>query len=1111
MRHLMSKLVLQLKLIQSHMKPSKLFSGLTLFGLFFNLFSFSQSVSKIDTRLMHQPTISENHIAFIYANDLWVADISGNNPRRLTIDEGFESNPVFSPDGKTIAFSAEYDGNLDVFTVPIDGGVPKRLTFHPYPDFARDFTPDGKSVLFASQRNIFTNRYAELFTVSTQGGPVSQLEIPNAFWASYSSDGKFIAYTPISDRFNQWKHYRGGTASRIWIYEIATQEVVEIPKPASGSNDSQPEWLNGKIYFKSDRNGEFNIFSYDPNSKSVVHLTDYQDFHVTNISANSGKVIYEQAGYLHVLDPDTKQSNKLQLDIGTDLLQLRPRFVSGKDYVRSGGISPSGARIVLDFRGDIVTVPAEKGDVNNLTETTGIHEKFPSWSPDGKQIAYFSDESGEYELHVKNLVNGKVKDIKLEGAGFYAYIHWSPDSKKVAYVDNGRSLYITSIDKGKTTKIASDILYVPGVYRELFGSWSHDSNWLTYTKILKTNFEQAFLFSTDNNASYPISDGLSNVTEAVFDPSGKYIYMAASTDAGPVVNWFDQSNQDMRSTNSLYLVTLSKETKNPFARQNDMESIADETEPDLSDEEELNTKGDKRDKKDKVEALKIDTEGIMNRIVHIPIPAGNNGSLSSPETGKLYYLSYSNQTEQPPMLNVYNLEDKENQALFATRAYEIAAQGKKMLVYIKDNWFVTDIDKEPKENPLAVESIKIKIDPRKEWLSIFDEAWRVNRDYFYDPGMHGVDWKAMKTKYSPFLKEVPTKEDLYRMMTWMFSELGVGHHRFGSRGDDFDDVENINGGLLGADYSIDNNRYKIDKIYGGLNWNPGLRAPLMEPGVNIEEGEYIIEVDGEQVTGNDNLYAFFENKANTLVTLTVSQSASGKNSREIEVTPSNSERALRNRDWIEENIKKVDKATNGQVAYVYVPNTAYAGHEYFKRYFYPQADKKAIIVDERFNGGGQLADYVIDMLKKPVQSYWDFRYGDDMKAPSASIQGPKVMLIDETAGSGGDYLPWMFRKFDVGTLVGKRTWGGLVGVLGYPEFIDGGSVTAPNVAFYTEKGFQVENEGVAPDIEVEQRPMDVIEGKDPQLEKAIEIVLKELNANPVKPVPTPEYPDVTKN
>ncbi|MGB5943169.1 MAG: PDZ domain-containing protein [Leeuwenhoekiella sp.] len=1066
--------------------------------------SAQSTLNTTDTRLLYQPAMSETQIAFIYANDLWVADKDGSNPKRLTVDEGYESNPVFSPDGKHIAFTADYDGNPDVFIVSAEGGVPKRLTYHPYYDGVRGFTADGKNVMFVSQRDVFTNRFLKLYTVGTDGGAVTQLDVPNAFWASYSPDGKYIAYTPLSDAFTQWKHYRGGRASRIWVYEAATQEVTEIPKPEGGSNDTHPNWLGNKVIFRSDRNGEFNIYSYDLASKQVAQHTDFKDFHVANLATNGEQIIFEQAGYLHTLNPANDYVKKITVGIATDILEQRERFVEGDEYVRSASISPSGARVAIDFRGDIVTVPAEKGDPNNLTQTQGVHEKFPAWSPDGKHIAYFSDASGEYALHLyEQGENTSVKEIKIQSEGFPAFLHWSPDSKKVAYVDNSRSLYFTDIASGKTTKVAQDKLYIPGVYRELFGSWSPDSKHLAYTTITNTNFEQAHIFSLDEKKSHTLSDGLSNVTEPVFGPDGKYLYMTASTDAGPVVNWFDQSNQDMESSNSLYLVTLQKSTKSPFAKENDEEEILKE-----EAEEGDNKKKDK--KEDETKTVKIDWDGLQNRILNIPVGSGNFYSLSA-ASDKLYFLQSPPHYEGTTMFSQYDLKEREKEELMEADAFEISANGEKMLVYQNGSWYVTEIGKKPENGPVALGDIQVKIDPKQEWASIFDEAWRVNRDYFYDPGMHGVDWEAMKAKYRPLLKDVATKDDLYRMMTWMFSELGVGHHRFGWRGDDFVEVENINGGLLGADYTSSNNRYQFKKIYGGLNWSPDLRSPLMEPGVNVNEGDYIIKVDGKEVTATDNLFSFFENKANKLVNLTVSSNANGSNSRTVEVTPIASEMALRNRDWIERNIKKVDEATDGQVAYVYVPNTAYEGHEYFKRYFFPQADKKAIIIDERFNGGGQLADYVIDMLKKPVQSYWNFRYGDDMKAPSASIQGPKVMLIDETAGSGGDYLPWMFRKFELGTLVGKRTWGGLVGVLGYPEFIDGGSVTAPNVAFYTEDGFQVENEGVAPDIDVEQTPKAVIAGKDPQLEKAIEIVMKELQASPPQKVNTPQYPNVTKD
>jgi tricorn protease len=1079
--------------------PSK--SNSVLILLFWALLIFPKLSQSQETRLMSQPAISDAHIAFIYAEDLWIANKDGSNPKRLTIDEGVESNPIFSPDGKTIAFNAEYDGNLDVYVVPVTGGVPKRLTWHPYADLVRDFSSDGSKVLFASQRNTHTNRHFKLFNVSVDNGTVTELKVPHAYWASYSNNDNYIAYTPIFDAFNQWKHYRGGRISRIWIYNSKSHNVEEISKPAGGSNDSYPQWSGDYVYFKSDRNGEFNLFSYNVNTKEISQLTNFKDFPVISLNANKNEVIFEQAGYLHTYNIATGSTKKLSLNIKTDLLELRPRFVSGNEYIRSSSISPSGVRAVFDFRGDIITVPAKKGDPKNLTNSTGTHEKFPAWSPNGKFIAYFSDASGEYALHIKNIANETVNKIPLNGNGFYANIHWSPDSKKVCFVDNGRSLHLTLIESGKTIKIASDELYTPGVFRELFGDWSADSNWISYTTINEANFEQAYLYALSENKSYKISDGLSNVTSPVFDPSGKYLYMLASTDAGPVVNWFDQSNQDMELTSSIYLLTLQKETISPFAKENDTEDLKAE----ITEE---NKKGKKDDKKP--ELLKIDWDGIQNRIVDIPISSGMYYSLSAPKEGELYYLAYTPHGGSAH-LHKYSLKDRKDETIMPADDYEIAAKGDKMLYSLNGKIGITDTGKKPDNSELNTSAIQVKIDPRAEWENIFNEAWRVNRDYFYDPGMHGVDWDAMKSKYKIFLPHVTTRSDLYRMMGWMFSELAVGHHRFSSRGDRMNNPKKVDGGLLGADYEVQNNRYRIKKIYGGLNWNPDLRSPLTEPGVNVNVGDYIIEVNNKNVTSKDNLFSFFENTANKITTLKVSPNANGTNARTVKVTPINYEGGLRNRDWVEGNIKKVDKATNGKVAYVYVPNTAGAGHEYFKRYFFPQATKKAIIIDERYNGGGQLADYYIDILKKPEQAYWNFRYGKDLKSPSASIQGPKVMITDETAGSGGDYLPWMFRKFNLGTIVGKRTWGGLVGVLGYPEFIDGGIVTAPNVAFYTKDGFRVENEGVAPDIEVEQLPEAVVKGRDPQLEKAIEIALKQLKENPPKVMERPEYPIKTKN
>jgi tricorn protease len=1056
---------------------------------------FQQHVFAIDnndTRLLWQPTISKSHIAFVYAEDLWVANLDGTNPKRITASEGIESNPIFSPDGTTIAFTGQYDGNIDVFVISVNGGTPKRLTWHAGNDLVRDFSPDGKKVLFASQRNSFTSRYYQLFTVDINNGSEIQLPVPNAFWASYSSDGNKIAYTTLPDAFEQWKNYRGGRTSRIWIYDIKSHVVTEIPKPKEGCNDSKPVWDGENIYFRSDRNGEFNLYSYDLNSKLVKQLSKFTDFPISSLDSRSGALIFAQSGYLHTYNIVTNTINKLKVGIAADLLDFRPRFVKGDNYIRFAHISPTGNRVVVDFRGDIITIPGQKGDQLNITNSPAVHEKFPKWSPDGKLIAYFSDANSEYALHIKSQ-NGieAPKIITLNGSGFYAFLHWSPDSKKLCFVDNGRRLYVLDIASGNTIKIAEDTHYSQGPFRELFGSWSADGNFVSYTTITETNYEKAWIYAVNENKSYPVSDGLSNVTEPKFDPSGKYLYMLASTDAGPVVNWFDQSNQDMDATNRIYLVMLQKSVISPFTKENDTEDVI------LDSSKTSSQKG----------IMKIDWEGMENRIIPIPISNGYYSSLSIAKEGELYYLSSSTKNATTIMLHNFSLKKRKEEPIMPADDFEISSNGLKMLFNIKGKWGITAVGQKPGVDAMLNTSVlQVKIAPQEEWKNIFNEAWRVNRDYFYDPGMHGVNWEGMRKKYAVFLPEIASNNDLYKVMEWMFSELSVGHHRFSSSGDRRVNTEFIPGGLLGADYEVLNNRYRIKKIYGGLNWSPNLRSPLTEPGVNIKTGDYIISVNGQNVTTENNFYSFFENTAEKIVTLTVSDAADESNARTLKVTPIANENALRNRDWVEGNIKKVAIATNDQVAYIYVPNTAAAGHEYFKRYFFPQANKAAIIIDERFNGGGQLADYVIDLLKKPAQSYWNYRYGKDQKAPNASIQGPKVMLIDENAGSGGDYLPYLFRKEKLGTIIGKTTWGGLVGILGFPEFIDGGVVTAPNLAFYDENGFGIENVGTPPDIEVEQWPVDVIMGKDPQLEKAIQVLLEQLKKNPVKKLKTPAYP-----
>ncbi len=1068
-----------------------------------NSVAAAQGVDINDTRLLQQPAISKTHVAFIYAGDLWAADLDGRNVRRLTADEGVEANPSFSPDGTLIAFTAQYDGNLDVYVVPVAGGVPTRLTWHPGADIVQGFTPDGSAVLFTSARAVFTGRYTQLFTVPVKGGIEQPLKLPNAYEATYSPDGSRLAYNPISPAFAEWKHYRGGLTSTIWLYNFGDNGSEKLPQPEGRSNDVDPMWIGDTIYFRSDRNGEFNLFSYNLKTKAVKQLSDHKDFPVLSASAGDGKIIYEQAGYLHTFDPKTGRSAKLTIGVAADLVETRPRFVKGARYIRNVSLSPTGARAVFEFRGEIVTVPAEKGDTRDLTNTVAVHERSPAWSPDGKSIAYFSDESGEYELHIRAQDGkGDVRKIKLSGAGFYDDPVWSPDSQKISYTDNSWSLYWLDLKTGVSKKIGSEYLYGPSRARTIYHSWSPDSKWVAYTLSTKANIQTVYAYSTEKDKSFTVTDGLSEVTEPVFDDSGKYLYFLGSTNAGPVKEWFAQSSSDMRSSSSLYLAVLRNNLPNPLAKESDEE------------------KGVQKEEKPKEppktpEPFSIDFEGLNNRILSLPLPARNYRDLQPGIAGQLYYIETPDDDNPIPggpersVLHQYDLNKRKDDSFIpGVSGYLVSADKKKILYRSNAAWSMVAVTPKPAPGTgkINVDDIEVRIDPRAEWNQIFNEAWRINRDYFYAPNMHGVDWNAMKQKYGVFLPHLATRGDLNRVIQWMCSELSVGHHR-GGGGDTLYQPRTVPGGLLGADYSIEGDRYRFKKVYGGLNWNPELRSPLTEPGVNVKAGEYLIAVRGQDLRPPTNVYQLFENTSGKIIEITVGPNADGKGSRTVSVVPIANEGALRNRDWVEGNLRKVTEATGGRVAYVYVPNTAGAGHDYFKRYFFPQAYKDAIIVDERFNGGGQYADYYIDLLRRPLGAYWAMRYGADMKTPAASIQGPKVMVIDETAGSGGDLLPWMWRKFGMGKLVGKRTWGGLVGILGFPVLMDGGSFTAPNFAIWTpEEGWVVENIGVPPDIEVEQTAADVINGHDPQLEKAIQVVMDELKKNPPRQPQRPAYP-----
>lgn len=1068
------------------------------------------AIDRQDTRMLFEPAVSAEHVAFSYAGDLWVARLDGGQARRLTSAAGDERRPRFSPDGRWIAFTGEYDGNVDVYLVPTEGGEPRRLTTHPSVDDALGFTPDGKAVLFATPRSVYSGRHRHLYTVPLEGGMPTRLPIPHAFKAAFSGDGATLAYQPQRDAFAQWKHYRGGTTARLWLYSPADQGVVEVPQPPGRANDTDPAWLGGKLYFRSDRDGEFNLYSYDPTTRTVTALTHHTDFPVLWVSAGGGKVVYDQAGALHLFDPGTGSSRRLKIGVAADLPETRPRFVEvGADAVRGANLSPSGTRAVFELRGEIVTLPAEKGDARNLTATPGAHERSPVWSPDGTQVAYFSDESGEYEIVVAPQTGkGDKKRYAPGGAGFYERLRFSPDGKKLSYHDNSRTIRVLDLASGTVTRVTSERLYGP--VDTLFHAWSPDSRWIAYTRVTQTYFQEVWLYSLADGKSHPVTDGLADVSEPVFDAGGKYLYFAAATDAGPVRDWFSQASSDSRSRNALYVAVLARATASPLAAQSDEETPKVE-EPKAATPPAKPATETKA--ADGPAPVVIDLEGLAQRILALPLPAGRYFNLEPGPENQLYYLKSdlgaNLQGAPPASLRRYDLAEREEKTLKdAADAFVLSHDKKKLLLTAGGSWQLVDAGPpvEGGKGSLAPAKVQVKIDPRAEWRQIYDEAWRINRDYFYDPGMHGADWSALRTKYAQFLPHLAFRQDLNRLLQWLFSELAVGHHNVGG-GDTVTNAKRVPGGLLGADYEVVDGHYRFAKVFGGLNWNPDLRAPLTEPGVDVRAGEFLLAVDGVPLRAPEELYARFENKAGKSVELTVGPAASGQGSRQVKVVPIEDERGLRHRDWVEGNLAKVTAATGGKVAYVYVPDTADGGFEYFRRYFYPQADRAAIIIDERHNAGGLVADYVIDLLRRPAPfAHWAMRYGGDLETPLAAIAGPKVMIIDETAGSGGDLLPWMFRYFKLGPLVGKRTWGGLVGILGFPTLLDGGFVSAPNLGFWTEDGFRVENEGVPADIEVEQWPALVAQGRDPQLEKAIELALAELAKNPPKQLVRPPFP-----
>ena len=1053
--------------------------------------------------LLQKPTINRTHVVFSYAGDLWIAPREGGEARRLTVGPGIETDPYFSPDGTLIAFSGEYDGNVDVYVVPATGGVPRRLTWHPDADRVVGWTPDGKRILFSSSRHSYT-RVSRLFTVPVEGGFPEEVPLPMAEQGSYSPDGTRLAYVPLRPAFIAWKRYRGGRTTPIWIADLKDSRIEKIPR--DNSNDFYPMWVGDRIYFLSDRNGRFSLFAYDLKTRQVREVVPNSGMDFKSASAGPDAIVYEQFGSLNLYDLKTGRTRRIPITLAGDLPTIRPSFERVARSIRDAGLSPTGVRAVFEARGEILTVPVEKGDIRNLTNSAGVADRYPAWSPDGRRIAYFSDESGEYALHIADQSGlGPTEKIPLDNPpSFYYSPVWSPDGKKIAYTDARLNLWYMDLEKKTPVKVDTDTYSKPE--RTLDPSWSPDSRWIAYTRQLRNHFRAVFIYSLEENKSRQVTDGMSDARYAAFDPNGELLYFTASTDTGPASGWLDMSGFNRPVSRNVYVIVLRKDLPSPLAPESDEEKPQEAAKP---------KEPPKKEETGAAPRVRIDFDNISQRILALPIPARNYSGLWVGKSGILFLAEAEPVTQRMRQtVNIHRFElntRKTDRFLEAVRFFDVSHNGEKVLYRKGDQWAVAGAAQPPRpgEGVLRLDAMEVRVDPKAEWRQMYREVWRIERDFLYDPGLHGLDLAAVIKKYEPYLDGIAHREDLNYLFSEMLGELCLGHVRAG--GGDVPEIRRVGVGLLGADYRIENGRYRFARIYSGENWNPDLRAPLTQPGVNVQEGEYLLAVNGREVRPPDNLYSFFEGTAGKQVRLRVGPDPSGAGSREVTVVPVESEAMLRHYAWVEGNRRKVDQMTGDRVAYVYLPNTGEAGYASFNRYYFSQIDKQAAIIDERFNGGGMAADYIIDSMRRSLMNYWTTRYGEIFTTPLAAIFGPKVMIINEYAGSGGDAIAWYFRKARLGPLVGKRTWGGLVGIFGFPPLIDGGMVTAPNLAFFnTEGDWEVENRGVPPDIEVEFDPAAWRQGRDPQLDKAVEIVLDALKKNP-PPVPKkPPYPNYYK-
>ncbi|MFB0564377.1 MAG: PDZ domain-containing protein [Candidatus Aminicenantaceae bacterium] len=1106
------------------MKRALIFLGMLLYLFTVMSVSIPEQEKIPDALMLRFPDVSAEKIVFVYAGDLWTVLKEGGLARKLSSPKGLEIFPKFSPDGKMIAFSGNYDGNTDVYVMPAVGGYPERITHHPASDLVVEWYPDGKNILYRSGMKSPSYRFNRFFKQPVKGGMPETLPLPYGELASFSPDGNRMAFQYISREFRTWKRYRGGMASDLWIYDLV-RNISEKITDFEGT-DALPMWHENTIYFLSDRDKlkKYNIWAYDLNTKETRQVTKFDKYDVKWPSIGPDSIIFENGGKLYLLDLKSEASSPVSIKVPADLPKIRAQLKDCSENIESFSLSPTGKRALFGARGEVFTVPEKHGSVRNLTNTSGIAERYPAWSPDGKYVAYFSDVTGEYELYLRQS-DGKEKErqITTGGTAYRFGPVWSPDSKKIAFIDKTSSLFVLNVDEGKPKYVDKDkVTYIRDY------TWSSDSRWLAYTNHIENSQGVIMIYDTSQDKKHQVTSGYYNDFRPVFDPEGKYLFFYSNRTFRPVYSDLDSTWVYPNATN-IYVVTLRKDIESPIAPRSDEEKVEEEKKEEKGAEEKAEEKKEEKkepakktekkgDEEDKPKPVKIDFEGIEERVEKLPVNVGNVGPLNAVK-GKVVYVRYPATGAAKPgvpsgTLAFYDLKDREEKVVISgIDTYDLSADGKKVLYKSKTTWGIIDLAPKKKvgDGKIATNMMKAWINPREEWKQLFNEAWRIERDFFYAPNMHGIDWKAIKKRYAAMLAHVVDREDLNYVIGEMIAELNSSHSYVG--GGDIERGKRISVGLLGCDFKLDRekNTFRITKIYQGAPWDAEARSPLRRPGIKVNEGEYLLAVNGQPLDTSKDVWASFQGLAGEVVILTVNSTSSMTGSRDVIVKPLSSDYRLRNLAWIESNRKKVAKLTNGRVGYIYVPDTSITGQNELIRQFIPQHRLDGLIIDERFNSGGQFSDRFIEMMNRPLYAYAARREHRDLTIPYLSHIGPKVMIINEWAGSGGDAFPYCFRKAGLGPIVGKRTWGGLIGISGNPMLIDGGFITAPNLAIWHPDGYwDVEGYGVDPDIEVENTPHEMAAGKDPQLEKAIDVVLDLLKKKPTKKPERPAYPDRSK-